>query len=234
MRTALSDQELSFAFGDRVHFLCLSKENRTKRNDTPRSRPLRGFVSRSRGFRQFIPELAKTRVRPARAPKGPDRLRLTTNEGTRKASQCAASSLLGPVGAPSSGGSGRGKARLFEAMYGRVRAVRRVPSNAGNGGSFIATTRTSGRLSFGDFSLPKQRKDTRWSEGTVKALVSNNEQTLRPESCHTSPMTSGTTESPFQPPSCRPISHKWPGRSQGRKICALFPLPGQTPDADRF
>ena len=168
MRTALSDQELSFAFGDRVHFLCLSKENRTKRNDTPRSRPLRGFVSRSRGFRQFIPELAKTRVRPARAPKGPDRLRLTTNEGTRKASQCAASSLLGPVGAPSSGGSRRGKARLFEAMDGRVRAGRRVPSNAGNGSE--ADARTSGVLLFGYFLLDKQEKVTRWPEGTVKAL----------------------------------------------------------------
>src|SRR5690606_8453262 len=64
------DQELSFAFGDRVHFSCLSKRNRTKEKDTPRSRPLRRFVSRSRGFRQFIPELAKTRVRPARAPSG--------------------------------------------------------------------------------------------------------------------------------------------------------------------
>ena len=63
-------QELSFAFGDRVHFSCLSKRNRTKEKDTPRSRPLRGFVSRSRGFRQFILELAKTRVRPARAPSG--------------------------------------------------------------------------------------------------------------------------------------------------------------------
>src|SRR5690606_9072917 len=60
-------QELSFACGDRVHFPCLSKENRTKRKDTPRSRPLRGFVNRSRGFRQFIPELAKTRVLPVRA-----------------------------------------------------------------------------------------------------------------------------------------------------------------------
>ncbi|MEZ5464411.1 MAG: hypothetical protein R3F22_04095 [Lysobacteraceae bacterium] len=67
--------------GCRVHFLCLSKENRTKRKDTPRQRPLRGFVNRSRDFRQFILELTKTRARPVRAPFGPDRLQLTAAEG---------------------------------------------------------------------------------------------------------------------------------------------------------
>ena len=221
MRASLSNQELSFAFGDRVHFLCLSKENRTKRKDTPRSRPLRGFVSRNRGFRQFIPELAKTRVLPARAPNGPFRLHLTATEGTRKVSQMADLLLLGPVEAPSSAGIRRGKARLFEAMDGRVRAGRRILSNAGNIDGFIVDAQTSGRLSFGDFSLPKQRKVTRWPNGPVKAPDPNKLQTLHPESCHTSPMTSGTTETGAHSPSCLPKPRIGPGAAEVVKFAAF-------------
>ncbi|MCB1560691.1 MAG: hypothetical protein KDI75_06315 [Xanthomonadales bacterium] len=69
--------------GCRVHFLCLSKENGTKTNDTPRPHPLRWFVSRIRGFRQFIHELTKTHARPVRAPDGPIRLHLTAAEGAK-------------------------------------------------------------------------------------------------------------------------------------------------------
>ncbi|MEZ5438409.1 MAG: hypothetical protein R3F12_08640 [Lysobacteraceae bacterium] len=61
-----------------------------------------------------------------------------------------------PVAAPSSAGSRREKARLFEAMDGRVRAGRRVPSNAGNGSE--ADARTSGAFSFGYFSFGQAKK----------------------------------------------------------------------------
>ena len=54
-----------------------------------------------------------------------------------------------PVGAPSSAGIRRGKARMSEAMDGRVRAGRRIPSNAGNIDGFIVNAQTSGVLSFG-------------------------------------------------------------------------------------
>ena len=171
-RSHLVLRELSFAFGDRVHFLCLSKENRTKRKDTPRSRPLRGFVSRSRGFRQFFHELTKTRVRPCTRPFGPDRRQLTATEGTRKASQVADLLLLGPVGAPSSAGIRWGKARMFERMDARVRAGHRIPSNAGNGDSFIVAARTPGAFSFGYFSFGQAKKsDSAAAKRMSKALA---------------------------------------------------------------
>jgi len=66
-----------------------------------------------------------------------------------------------PYLAPSSAGSRRGKARMSEAMDGRVRAGRRVPSNAGHRPSAAWPVRDPGRLSFGYFSLAKQRKVAR-------------------------------------------------------------------------
>src|SRR5690606_31123215 len=92
------------------------------------------------------------------APYGPHRLRLTATEGTRTALRIATLSLLGPVEAPSSAGSRRGKARMFERRDARVRAGRRVPSNAGNIDGFIVDARTSGAFSFGYFSFGQAKK----------------------------------------------------------------------------
>src|SRR5690606_32686288 len=71
--------------------------------------------------------------------------------------QCA-HLIFHPVVAPSSGGSRWGKARMSEAMDGRVRAGHRIPSNAENGGGFIAATRTSGVLLFAYYSLGQARE----------------------------------------------------------------------------
>src|SRR5690606_26728892 len=67
-----------------------------------------------------------------------------------------------PCAAPSSAGSRRGKARMFEHMDVRVRAGRRIPSNAGNRHSEGMSARKSGRLSLGYFSLARQREVTRF------------------------------------------------------------------------
>src|SRR5690606_28352178 len=132
------------------------------------------------------------------------RLHLTATEGTRKVSQMADLLLLGPVEAPSSAGIRRGKARLFEAMDGRVRAGRRILSNAGNIDGFIVDAQTAGRLSFGGFSRTKARRVTRWPNAPVKRPDPHTLQTRHPESCHTSPLTSGTSETGAHSPSCFP------------------------------
>jgi hypothetical protein len=66
-----------------------------------------------------------------------------------------------PCVAPSSAGSRRGKAWMFERMDARVHAGRRIPSNAGHRHREARTARQSGRLSLGYFSLAKQREVTR-------------------------------------------------------------------------
>ena len=66
-----------------------------------------------------------------------------------------------PSAAPSSAGSRRGKAPLFERMDARVGAGRRVPSNAGHRHSVGMAARKWGRLLFGYFLLANQEKVTR-------------------------------------------------------------------------
>ena len=66
-----------------------------------------------------------------------------------------------PCVAPSSAGSRRGKAWMFERMDARVHAGRRVPSNAGHRFRAAASARQSGRLLFGYFLLARQEKVTR-------------------------------------------------------------------------
>ena len=66
-----------------------------------------------------------------------------------------------PCVAPSSAGSRRGKAWMFERMDARVHAGRRIPSNAGYGARAASDARQPGRLSLGHFSLAKQREVTR-------------------------------------------------------------------------
>jgi len=84
-----------------------------------------------------------------------------------------------PYLAPSSAGSRREKARMFEAMDGVLgrcaaafaalgRAGRRIPSNAGDRLREAQPARDPGALSFGYFSLDKQRKAARGAEGAPK------------------------------------------------------------------
>ncbi|MCB1566540.1 MAG: hypothetical protein KDI78_13155 [Xanthomonadales bacterium] len=47
---------------------------------------------------------------------------------------------------------------MFEHMDVRVRAGRRVPSNAGDGDGFIVDARTPGAFSFGYFSFGQAKK----------------------------------------------------------------------------
>jgi hypothetical protein len=66
-----------------------------------------------------------------------------------------------PYVAPSSAGSRRGKAWMFERMDARVHAGRRVPSNAGHGARAASDARQPGRLSLGYFSLARRAAQER-------------------------------------------------------------------------
>jgi hypothetical protein len=66
-----------------------------------------------------------------------------------------------PCVAPSNAAADRGKARMFEAMDGRVRAGRSVASSAGHRQRAAMPARQPGRLSLGCFSLARQREVTR-------------------------------------------------------------------------
>ncbi|MEZ5483793.1 MAG: hypothetical protein R3F01_01275 [Lysobacteraceae bacterium] len=54
---------------------------------------------------------------------------------------------------------------MFEAMDGRVRAGRRVPSNAGDGDSFTVAARTSGVLSLGYILFGQAKKINSLAKG---------------------------------------------------------------------
>jgi hypothetical protein len=66
-----------------------------------------------------------------------------------------------PCVAPSNAAADRGKARMSEAMDGRVRAGRSVASSAGHGARAASDARQSGRLSLGYFSLARRAAQER-------------------------------------------------------------------------
>ncbi len=159
---------IRFAAVESLSLACPRESN--QREGHPTFAPATRVREPEPGFSTALPVLTKTRVHPCTRPFGPFRLRLTATEGTRRAPRFEASSLLGPVGAPSSGGRRRGKARMSERMDARVRAGHRIPSNAGNGSE--ADARTPGVLSFGYCFFGQAKKSSSVAEGERKLYIS--------------------------------------------------------------
>ncbi len=81
---------------------------------------------------------------------------------------------------PSSGARAGGKARMFEAMDGRVRAGPVMASSAGDRAGSFRAARDWGALLFGYFLLGKQEKVTRCPQG-AKALDLDLDLAVAPE-----------------------------------------------------
>jgi hypothetical protein len=172
------------------HFSLLAQREVTKRKGTPRRSPSGilppGTRSVSAGSRTAHPALRERAHLRVRAPAGLMLRPLADRQGAplrghrgragRVAPpwRCHHAPARGialpprhrhgapiPCVAPSSAGSRRGKAWMFERMDARVHAGRRFPSNAGHGARAASDARQSGRLSLGYFSLASQREVTR-------------------------------------------------------------------------
>jgi len=87
-------------------------------------------------------------------------------ETSSKIEACSGSSAVqSPFFPPSSAGIRRGKARMSEAMDGRVRAGRRIPSNAGHGARSLRDTGNPGCPSLWLLSLGQARESDSLPEG---------------------------------------------------------------------
>jgi hypothetical protein len=192
------NQELSSRpSGATSHFSLLAQREVTKRKGTPRRSPSGilppGARSGSAGSRTAHPALRERAHIPVRAPAGLMLRPLAARQGAplrghRGRAELTAPSdshnhaqargevrqLRKPHGAkfpcvaPSNAAADRGKARMFEAMDGRVRAGRSVASSAGNGARVASDARQPGRLSLGYFSLARQREVTRAGRRPVR------------------------------------------------------------------